>query len=149
MATLESSIVINRPIEEVFRAVIDFEQHPQWREGLLKAEITSPEPVQAGTTYVYNMRVMGRKIETTGEVVAYDPPTLYAWKATSGPFPLSGRVRCETVAEGTRVTETVEAEPGGFFKLAEPLLMRQQQSRLEKDLKALKAMLESEAASSD
>lgn len=142
MATLEASIQINRPVEDVFAAVVDFNQHPQWRGGLLKAEVTSPDPLGVGSTYTYDMQVMGRKIETTGDVVAYEPPTTYAWKATSGPFPLSGSTRCEAVAGGTRVTETVEAEPGGFFKLAEPVLLRQQRSQMEKDLKNLKAMLE-------
>lgn len=142
MATLEASIIINRPVEEVFAAVIDFNSHPQWRGGLLKAEVTSRGPLGAGSTYTYDMQVMGRKIETTGEVVAYEPPTAYAWKATSGPFPLRGRVSCEAVADGTRVTETVEAEPGGFFKLAEPVLLRQQRGQMEKDLKMLKELLE-------
>lgn len=144
MATLEATIIINRPVEEVFAAVEDFNSHPRWRGGLLKAEVTSPGPLGVGSTYVYNMQVMGRKIETTGEVVAYDPPSTYTWKATSGPFPLSGSVRCETVSEGTRVTETVEAEPGGFFKLAEPVLLRQQKGQMEKDLKQLKVLLEKE-----
>jgi uncharacterized protein YndB with AHSA1/START domain len=142
MARLESSITINRPIEEVFTAVTDFASHPQWRGGLQRAEVTSPGPLRAGSTYVYDLRVMGREINTTGEVVAYEPPTAYAWKATSGPFPLSGKVHCEPAAGGTRVIETVEVEPGGFFKLAQPLLVRQQQSQMEKDLKNLKELLE-------
>jgi uncharacterized protein YndB with AHSA1/START domain len=142
MATLESSIIINRPIAEVFTAVTDFAGHPQWRGGLQKAEVTLPGPLRAGSTYLYDLRVMGRDINTTGEVVSHEPPTVYAWKATSGPFPLSGQVRCEPAAGGTRVTETVEVEPGGFFKLAQPLLVRQQQSQMEKDLKKLKELLE-------
>jgi hypothetical protein len=51
-------------------------------------------------------------------------------------------VHCEPAADGTRVIETVEVEPGGFFKLAQPLLVRQQQSQMEKDLKKLKELLE-------
>lgn len=42
----------------------------------------------------------------------------------------------------TRVTDTIEAEPGGFFKLAEPLLVKQQQSQMEADMKKLKELLE-------
>jgi uncharacterized protein YndB with AHSA1/START domain len=142
MATLEASIIINCPIEEAFKELTDFKKHPIWRNGLLKAEITSSGPLGIGSTYTYDMQVMGRKIETTGMVVDYQPPKVYAWKATSGPFPLSGKVTCEEISNGTQVSETVLAEPGGFFKLAEPVLLRQQKSQMEKDLKNLKELLE-------
>jgi hypothetical protein len=55
---------------------------------------------------------------------------------------MSGSITCETVNGGTRITDTLEADPGGFFKLAEPLLMKQQRSQMEKDLNQLKDLLE-------
>ena len=110
---------------------------------MIAASLTSEGPVQAGSTYQYNMKVMGKEIETTGQIEAYQPPTHYAWKTTSGPFPMSGNVKCEATTEAsTRVTETIEVDPGGFFKLAEALLIKQQQSQMEKDLKQLKSVLE-------
>jgi uncharacterized membrane protein len=143
MKKLESSITINRNLEEVFTTVADFNSHAAWRTGLIAASLTSEGPVQAGSTYKYNMKVMGKEIETTGQIEAYQPPAHYGWKATSGPFPMSGDVKCEpTSGGGTRVTETVEVDPGGFFKLAEPLLVKQQQSQMQKDLQQLKALLE-------
>jgi uncharacterized protein YndB with AHSA1/START domain len=142
MPTLEASILIKSPIEEVFNAVTDFKQHPKWRGGLIKAEITSLGPLGVDTTYTYNMKVMGREIETTGKVVNYMPPTFYEWQATSGPFPLRGKVVCEAHPDGTKVTETVIAEPGGFFKLAESILLRQQKGQMQKDLNNLMELLE-------
>lgn len=41
-----------------------------------------------------------------------------------------------------RIGGPSEAEPGGFFKLAEPLLMSQQQSQMDASLKKLKEILE-------
>jgi uncharacterized membrane protein len=143
MNTFESSITINKPIEDVFAAAVDLASHSKWRDGLLDASFTSAGPVGPNATYVYRMRTMGRTIVTNCEVVAYTPPTGYAWKSTSGPFPIAGRVLCEAMPEGTRITEVLEVEPGGFFKLAEPVLFRQQQSRMEKDLIRLKELLES------
>ncbi len=143
MKKLESTITINRKVEEVFNTVADFNSHAVWRTGLIAAFLTSEGPVHIGATYQYNLKIMGKEIETSGQVEAYQPPAHYAWKATSGPFPLSGEVKCETIpGGGTRVTETVEVDPGGFFKLAEPLLIKQQQSQMEKDLKQLKTLLE-------
>jgi uncharacterized protein YndB with AHSA1/START domain len=142
MKKFDTSITIQRPIAEVFAAVIDFKRYPTWRSGLIEATLTSEGPIQVGTTYRYNIKVMGSVLETTGRIEAYEPPGYYAWKATSGPFPMSGSLKCGAVAEGTRLTDTLEADPGGFFKLAEPLLMKGQQDQMERDLKQLKDLLE-------
>ncbi len=142
MKKLETTITINRPIEEVFAYVTDLRNNIQWMTGVIAAEMTSPGPVKVGATYKFDIKTMGMKMETSGEVTAYEPPKKYAWKATSGPFPMSGGTTFESVEGGTRVTDVIEAEPGGFFKIAEPLLMKQQQSQMEKDMKRLKEILE-------
>lgn len=83
-------------------------------------------------------------METTGEITAYDPPRQSAWKAIKSPFPMNGATALESVAGGTRVTLTLDVEPGGFFKLAEPLLVKQQTSQMETDLAKLKQILEAQ-----
>ena len=142
MKKLETTITISRPIEEVFAYVTDLRNNIQWMSGVIAAEMTSSGPVKVGSTYKFDIKAMGMKMETSGEITAYEPPKKYAWKATSGPFPMSGGTTFESVEGGTRVTDTIEAEPGGFFKLAEPVLMKQQQSQMEADMKKLKEILE-------
>jgi len=142
MATLQTSIIINRPIDEVFAYVTDLSNNVKWMTGVIAAEMTSPGSVNVGATYRFDIKTMGMTLETKGEVTAYEPPTRYAWKATSGPFPMSGSTTFESVEGGTRVTDMIEAEPGGFFKLAEPLLIKQQQSQMEADMKKLKEIME-------
>ncbi|MBI5829067.1 MAG: SRPBCC family protein [Chloroflexi bacterium] len=142
MAKLETSITINRPIEQVFAFAADLANNAKWQTGVIAAEVTSPGPVGVGTKYKYDAEIMGRKLETTGELTAYDPPRITAWKATSGPFPMSGSTTFESVPGGTRVVDGMEAEPGGFFKLAEPLLIMQMRGQMEKDMKRLKELLE-------
>ncbi len=142
MAAIKNTITINRPIEKVFAFVADYRNNVKWQTGVIAAEITSPGPVGVGTKYKYDAEIMGRKMETSGELTAYDPPLKIAWKSSSGPFPMSGSTTFESVDGGTLVTDTIEAEPGGFFKLAEPLLMKQMQGQTEKDVKKLKELLE-------
>ncbi len=142
MATLQTSIVINRPIDEVFAYVTDLSNNVQWMTGVIAVGMTSPGPVKVGATYKFDIKALSMKMETTGEVAAYEPPKKYAWKSTSGPFPMSGSTTFEAVEGGTRVTDVIQAEPGGFFKLAEPMLMKQQQSQMEADMKKLKEILE-------
>lgn len=142
MAKLESSATINRPAEEVFAFAVDTANAAKWQEGIIEAKVTSSGAVGVGTTYRYVVQAMGQKLDTTGEITVWEPPKTYAWKATSGPFPMSGGITCEAVAGGTRITQMMNAEPGGFFKLAEPLLMKQQQGQMEAGLKKLKEILE-------
>lgn len=145
MAQIQNSITVNRPIEQVFAFVADYRNNVKWQTGVIAAEFTSSAPVGVGTTYKYDAEIMGRKLETSGELTAYDPPKKIAWKSTSGPFPMSGSTTFESADGGTLVTDTIEAEPGGFFKLAEPLLMKQMQGQTEKDMKKLKDILEKQA----
>ena len=142
MAKIENTITIHCPIEQVFAFVADYRNNVKWQTGVIVAEFTSPGQVGVGTTFKYDAEFMGRKMETTGELAAYDPPKRIAWKSTSGPFPMSGDTSFESVEGGTLVKDTIEAEPGGFFKLAEPLLMKQIQGQTEKDMKKLKELLE-------
>lgn len=144
MPKMESSIVINVPIEKVWTYLDDVNNATKWSSNILEAKLTSPGPTRVGTTYAYTIQAIGQKMETTGEITAYDPPHKSAWKAIKAPFPMSGSTVLEVVADGTRVTQTIEAEPGGFFKLAEPLLVRQQQSQMEADLAKLKRVLEAQ-----
>lgn len=142
MPVLQASTIINRPIEQVFAYVTDLRNNIQWMTGVIAAHMDVEDPIQVGSTYTFNMKTMGMKLETKGVVTAYESPRLYAWKATSGPFPMSGSTSLESTDGGTRVTDTIDAAPGGFFKLAEPLLMKQQQTQMEADLKKLKEILE-------
>jgi len=143
MAKLETSVVINRPISEVFAFVADISNNVKWQTGVVASGFTSSGPVGVGSTFKYDAEIIGRKMEPTGELSAYDPPNKTAWKSNSGPFPMSGSTTSEAVEGGTLVTDRIEAEPSGFFKLAEPLLMKQMQGQSQNDLKKLKAILES------
>ena len=142
MPKMESSIVINAPIEKVWAYLNDVNNASKYSSNILEAKLTSPGPTRVGTTYAYTIQAIGQKMETTGEITAYDPPRKSAWKAIKSPFPMNGSTVLEAVAGGTRVTQTINAEPGGFFKLAEPLLVKQQQSQMEADLAKLKQILE-------
>jgi uncharacterized protein YndB with AHSA1/START domain len=142
MPTITSSITINRPVADVFQFVADYANTTKWSVGVIDAAITSPDGMRVGATFRWVAQIVGQKMETKGEITAYDPPHSSAWKSTGGPFPVSGSFTCEAVAGGTRVTQTVDAEPGGFFKLAEGLLMKQVQGQWDESLKKLKQVLE-------
>ncbi len=142
MKHVEASITINRPIAEVFVFVTDFGNATQWQPGIIEARVTSNGPVGVGTTYTWVQQFVGQKMDTSGQVTVWSPPTAYEWKSTSGPFPVSGGVKFKAEGNGTVVTSYADAEPGGFFKLAEGLVIKQLGGQFEQGLKKLKELLE-------
>ncbi len=52
------------------------------------------------------------------------------------------RMHSERAGGGTRATFAVEVEPGGFFKLAEPLVVSIAKRQFETDLAHLKDLME-------
>jgi uncharacterized protein YndB with AHSA1/START domain len=145
MMKFEQSVVIDRPLKEVFGFATDLDTHAQWMVGLVESTHTSEGPVGLGTKYRYVMQMLGRKVETAGDVTEYERNRKYAWKATSGPFPVfQGSFLFEPLNGGTKVTMLAEAEPGGFFKLAEPLAAGMVRRQLGSSLSNLKDVLEAE-----
>ena len=142
MKHIESSITINRPIDQVFAFVTDFNKATQWQAGIIEARITSNGSVGVGTTYTWVQQIVGQKMDTSGTVTAWDPPNRYEWKSTGGPVPVSGGVTFKVEGKGTVVTQYADAEPGGFFKLAEGLLVKQIEGQFAQSLQTLKALLE-------
>jgi len=144
MADMEVSIVINRPIGEVFALLTDEENNVKWRSGTVEAEKTSPGPIRVGTTYRMVNSAFGRRIEGEAEVVEYEPNRKYATRNVSG-ISIETQRTFEPVAGGTRVTFAVKADLASFFQLAEPLVASMGKRRLESDVADLKELVESGA----
>jgi len=145
MAQLDISTVIDRPVEEVFAFLSNPENGPKWSSGSSEVMITSDGPIGVGTTYRSIRSFLGQRIESETEITEYEPNQLYATRSISGPFPMESSVSFEPVEGGTRITGTLWGEPGGFFKLAEPILVSRMKQQFETDLAHLKEMMEAYA----
>ena len=141
MIKLEQSIVINRPVEEVYDFVTDVEKASQWRSGVVESKKISAEPA-VGATASEVMQFMGRRMETTYEITEYEPNKRFGFKVISGPVPMEGVYAFESVEGGTKLDFTVEGDAGGFFRLAEPILARMVKRQVETDFSNLKDLLE-------
>ncbi len=145
MLRLDKSVVINRPVEEVFAFVSPGENWSQWASELVETTKTSEGPLDVGTTYVHVAQMLGRRIENGYEVTEYEPNRKVSMKATSGSVPADVAMAFEPVEGGTRFALSVEAEIAGFFKLAEPLVARSMSRQQDANLANLKDLLESQA----
>ncbi len=87
MLNIEKSVVINRPLEEVFAFVSAGENWSQWAAELVETRKTSEGPLGVGTTYTHVAQMLGRRIENGYEVTEYEPNSKVSMKATSGSIP--------------------------------------------------------------
>ncbi len=145
MVNVETSVVIQRPIDEVFGYLTDCTMNPTWLSMVLDAQWTSPEPHEVGATGVMTARFLGRRFEVPFEVVAYERPYRSAIRSGGGPFPLRGEYTFEPVEGGTRVRLSMEGTTQGFFKLADSLVGPMFKRGMRADLANLKTLLEARA----
>jgi uncharacterized protein YndB with AHSA1/START domain len=145
MATFEISLVINRPVEEVFAFISDPQNQPRWRAATLEITRISSEPLDVGSVVKGRFTFLGRPFEGNLEIIAREPHRSYATRMIEGPFPLEAHYTLKPVDGGTHLTLLIEGQPGGFFKLAEPLVVNLAKRSYESDLHNLKEMLEAQA----
>jgi uncharacterized protein YndB with AHSA1/START domain len=140
----EKSIIIDRPIEEVFAFVGDLRNGLQWQSpNLLDVRRTTEGPLGIGTQYTSVRKLMGRKMQDNVEFVAYEPNKRLTFRSTSSSMPMETSHIFESTAEGTRLTTVIEMQPGGFMGLAEPLLAANLRRWMETHFGDLKDLLES------
>ena len=141
MFTFEKSIFINRPVSDVFAYATDPANDAQWQD-VEFSEQTSDGPLGAGSTMHSVSKFMGREMDIAAEVTVYDPPNQFSFRTSSGPIQFEAQQTYESQEGGTLLTFSGEAEVGGFFKVAEGMVAKQAESRMEADLGNLKALLE-------
>jgi len=145
MARFDVAITIKRPIEDVFAVLSDFSNGSKWASSASEpAKKTSDGPIGVGSTWHEIGKVAGRRIETDFVFTEFEANRRFAYSMTK-PFPMTSTVTFEQVAGGTRVNETVEGEPGGFFKIAEPLVVLVSKRQFQNDLENLRDLMEANA----
>ena len=145
MIKIETSVLINRPVNEVFAYVANLENGQEWQTDVQELRQTSEGPMGVGTVWHEVRQLLGRLVEQSNKMTQYEPNKKFAYRQ-SGTVPVEAMITFESVAEGeTKVTMTGEAEPGGFFKLAEPLVAQMAKRQTEANAANLKDILEAQA----
>ena len=117
MIKMEENILINRPIKEVFSYVSNIDKWDQWQSDIIEVKITSKGPVDVSTTFKFVATLMNKRIDATGEITEFSPDKIFSFKSITGPFGVTGSYTFEAVDKATKITQLVEAEVKGFFKL--------------------------------
>ena len=144
MITLETSFDIQRPVETVFAYVADMRNTPQWEAAVKEVRVIPDGPPTVGTKVKAVGTFLGMKLEAAFEITALEPNRCFTYEGGAGPAVGETTYRFEPVGAGTRLSVTFHLEPGGLFKIAEPLLVGQIKKQTEADIQRLKALLEAQ-----
>ncbi len=138
-----STVFIDRPADDVFAFISNPENNPAWQGGMRECRITSEGPLGVGSTYEQVASFLGRRINSSFEIVGFELGQMIKGTTTAGSFPITFTRSTEAQSEGgTMVSALVEGEAVRFFRIAEPLLRRMVQRSIDKDYQKLKQLLE-------
>lgn len=140
MITVEASIFINRPQQEVFDFVSNSTNYAQWQSNTQSAEWTSDGPPGIGSTFKAVYRRLWFNMEGTAEITAWEPPNTLSVKTVRGPIPLEFTYYFEALGDGTQMTSRSQADVGGLFQW---LTRKQFEKLFDTSLNDLKLVLES------
>jgi carbon monoxide dehydrogenase subunit G len=142
MIRAETSVVINRPVEDIEAFLNDLQNQAQWVSGHIEVRSRTEGPLRPGYKYTDVRQMLGQRLEATVELMELVPKRRRSLKTTEGPISAKATFTFEPVEGGTRVNYTFEGEAKGVFKLADPVLARMIQRQVETDFSNLKDLLE-------
>ncbi len=145
MNEFEVVTMIGRPVEEVFAVVQDVTRAPLWTPGLSKVRRASEGDLGVSATMVYVGTFLGRRYEAPVACMSFAENRQLATATTGGPFHLEVDQTLEPAGTGTKLTFRCRGESRGFFRLAEPLVVRLTKRQVESAGENLKALLEEHA----
>lgn len=140
MAQVQSSIIVERSIEEVF----DYINHPkndsEWQPEVL--ERRAEDKLGPGAEFVIRRRILGRIVETQARVVEYDPPHTATSRSVAGPLKFEGGFHLDELDGGTLVEFNADVQPTGAYEVGAETLAEEFEQEIQSNLENLKQALE-------
>jgi uncharacterized membrane protein len=146
MTKMESTVVIARPVDEVFGFFLALDENAPKTDPNVGSIVKTPDgPVRAGTTFRFRQQNLGKVRETATRFTAIEPNRKIEFEAEIGPM----RPKCDLTFEqtngGTRVTFRGDSNPLGLLKLLSPVFNRRGEQVWSQRLGRIKTVLETSA----
>lgn len=138
---IENSIIIERPVSDVFSFISQYENDTRWRHGVSLMTQNTPA-TQLGTETEEVLDFMGSRYNTRGKITEYVPNSKSAFQSIEATLPVTGWRLVEAADGGTRFTMHLEADLHGAMALFAPLLRAAFSRQMRGDLQTLKHILE-------
>jgi carbon monoxide dehydrogenase subunit G len=141
-SSIQSSVVIARPIEDVFAVLTNVENTGKWFPGNVKEWWTSPPPHGVGSTRRARVKIGLMTTENDAVATVYQSPNRAVMKGTSKNAPFEADLRFAAVDGGTRVDTRIDFFMTGAAKLFEGILIRWYGKSWDEGMVNLKRMME-------
>lgn len=139
---LSAETVIDRPAQDVWDVLADYELDHLWRHGVTSMVPTPLGPVRTGTTTDEHMRVAGGRYHNLGVVTAVGPGLRFTWRTTTGADADGSRTVTPTAATACLVRLELNVRLHGAQRLASPLFRATLRRNLSGDAERLRALTE-------
>src|SRR5919202_505337 len=107
----EASIIIDRPIGEVFAYATNPECWPEWVSGVVKVVSDSGSRLDVGSTFGQVDTFPDRRRSEAWECIEYEPPRVLTCRRITGSRPYTLRLECVLVDGRTKLAVCSDAEP--------------------------------------
>jgi uncharacterized protein YndB with AHSA1/START domain len=141
MISVEKSILINKPVKEVFDFVTADGSYKTMQPDISEVIEHGPRNT-VGSSYTEVRKFMGQELRTTLEVTTFEPNVKWVSKVIKGPVFYELTVTYEPSNGGTKFTTKMTGETKGFFKLAENVVVSQLEKTIAESNQRLKDLLE-------
>jgi uncharacterized protein YndB with AHSA1/START domain len=145
MSTFKLNVFINRPQQDVFDFLSDPANLPKWDSDFESAEWTSSGVPGIGSTYRASGKRLGSEKDGFFEIVQWDRPNRYSYKAKERMFLFEHAeiaITLKPEGDGTEATCEYQFEIIGRLKFAEGFVARMGKKRIEGNLDTAKRLLE-------
>lgn len=142
MKRIETTALIQKPLEEVFSYLIEPANFPEWAPGYVEAASTSPGPIRIGSSSTRVTDFGGRRAESEHTVTAYTPNQSISVTSRSGPFEIVEIFEVRLEGNVTRVTIAEEVSTPLLLKPLEWLFAIMAKQNINRYGTALKDQLD-------
>lgn len=142
-----TQIVIRRPPAEVAAYAGNWDNVREWYVNIKAVQWETTPPLVVGSRAAFVAEFLGRRMAYTYEIAELVPGERLVMRTAEGPFPMETTYTWEATPEGwTRMTLRNRGMPTGFSRLMAPVMSLAMRRATNKDLAALKALLEQDPA---
>ncbi len=117
MPRAEGTIVINRPLKEVYDFLLNGENNVHWRPSVVAISKVAGTPDGEGAHYK-QVCVVGpgnRRVDADFEILEVQTEKLIKFKVIAGPGRPTGTFNMSAEGNSTKLTFRLDLEPQGFF----------------------------------
>lgn len=141
-----TTVVINRPIDELFAVFLDLFNAPSLPGSSFSVRLTTPGPMGLGSVLRARRVMLGFETVLIQTITEWDPPRAMTATMKGRPFRSAvDRFTLEPVAEGAKLTETLDIELAPALRLLWPVIGPFQKRQRQRQFRDLKTKLEARA----